>query len=236
MLNENTKEPKKFGCFELSHRFIKIRDDYLSKLSKYIYEVFGIQIPKTKNAMLKARLDSLLRKSNHQGYDNFMDDLFDNNIDAIRMLADKISTNHTFFFREIEHFNYFNESIKSREFLINKENNKLRIWSAGCSTGQEPYSIAMLIDDNKYSDFNQIDTKILATDISTSALKQALKAEYPENALEKVPEKFKQKYFINKGNGIYSVKNPLKENVLSGSKINCNWYFCAYHDFTIAFN
>lgn len=99
--------------------------------------------------------------------------LSDKSGEALNILINKITTNYTFFMREAEHFYFFRDKVLP--YLLSTVKDKdLRIWSAGCSTGQEPYTIAMIIDDYLKEDKKLWDTKILATDISSKVLNEAM--------------------------------------------------------------
>jgi chemotaxis protein methyltransferase CheR len=192
----------------------KLNDQDFNKITELIYENFGIHIPENKRAMLNARISSLIRKTGYPNSEMFIDDLFKSkNEEIILLLADSISTNHTFFFREKEHFKVLHESIMNRSFLKNKNDNKLRIWSAGCSSGQESYTISMIVDNLLYGHYDKIDTKILATDISITALSKAMKGIYNEKELDKVPRDYFDKYFKNIGANEYIIKDRLREYV-----------------------
>jgi chemotaxis protein methyltransferase CheR len=125
-------------------------------------------------------------------------------------MIDSLSTNLTYFFREMEHFN------KLREILPGMTSNKiripkLRIWSAGCSTGEEPYSIAMTLKE--IFNGNHPDAKIIASDISTRVLNTAVRGVYPNEKVKNVSPPLLKKYFqVGQGNwqGYYRVKKELQ--------------------------
>jgi chemotaxis protein methyltransferase CheR len=135
--------------------------------------------------------------------------------DELIAMIDSLSTNLTSFFREVEHFRKFHEIIPE---IIGASHNghipKLRIWSAGCSTGEEPYSIAMTLRDIYGS--NEMAIKIVGTDISTRVLNTAINGIYPREKVGKVSSAFLKKYFqIGQGswNGYYRVKKELKDMI-----------------------
>jgi chemotaxis protein methyltransferase CheR len=115
--------------------------------------------------------------------------------------------------REPEHFYHFTE-----KFLPLAEKNihdkDLRIWSAGCSFGNEPYNLAMCIDDYFGFRQNEWNLKILATDISFNALRTAARGVFTEQALKNLPEGWKEKYFIRMNNGLYQVNDKIRSNVI----------------------
>ncbi len=104
-------------------------------------------------------------------------------------MIDALTTNKTSFFREIQHFIFLREQI-----LPKLPKKQLRIWSAACSSGEEPYSIAILLAES-LPNFKNWDTRILATDISTKVLAKAKEAVYETEILEPIPQDWRQKYF-----------------------------------------
>jgi len=109
--------------------------------------------------------------NNFSEYYNYL--ITDKTGNALVTLFDKITTNHTFFMREADHFYYFKNEVLP--YLKNTVRDRdLRIWSAGCSSGEEPYTLAMIIDEFFGDEKKKWDRKILATDISTRALKKAV--------------------------------------------------------------
>ena len=131
-------------------------------------------------------------------------------------MIDSISTNLTSFFREESHFRKLREVVP---VMLSTSNGgspvpKLKVWSAGCSTGEEPYSLAMTL--REITDGRQIDLKILATDISTRVLKAAADGIYPKERVKKIPPLLLKKYFQigqNKWSGYYRVKQELRNTV-----------------------
>ena len=114
--------------------------------------------------------------------------------EAVITLVDKITTNHTFFMREADHFYYFRDKVLP--FLSGTVNNKdLRIWCAACSTGEEAYTLAMIIDEFFGKSKLWWDTKVLATDISEQVLEIAKKGVYSNERLAPLPMTWKTNYF-----------------------------------------
>lgn len=144
----------------------------------------------------------------------------DSKKDEFRVLLNRLTIQHTYFFRNESHFRTLKEKIipeliKSKEALPT-QNRSIQIWSAGCSTGQEPYSIAMIISD-LFQDKNDFDVQIYATDISTDALKIAQEGIYNEKDMKLVNDNHKQNYFTRfsdeEGKVKYKIKDSIKKNV-----------------------
>lgn len=181
-----------------------------------IYEKSGINLGDNKEALLKARLTKRLRTHNLSNFEDYYKIVKkDNSGNEINWMLNAISTNVTSFFREPKHF----EFIRS-EFLpgfIKKtghpDNNCLKIWSAGCSTGEEPYSIAICLDEYKNSKGrNLFSYRILATDLSTNVLEKARSGIYSHNSIKNIPANHKQKYF-QKGLGSKSGQIKIKMEI-----------------------
>lgn len=127
---------------------IKITDKEFYQLSSYIKSNYGINLREEKRTLVMGRLQNILVSHKFNNFSDYYSYVInDKTGNAVSALADRMTTNHTFFMREVEHFNFFkNEVLPS---LINNLKYKdLRIWSAGCSTGEEPVTLAMIIDEH----------------------------------------------------------------------------------------
>lgn len=197
---------------------VELLDNEFTAISELVLEKAGINLHTGKKELVRARLGNIIRNGNFGTFSNFFEHTIqDQSGNELVRLLDAISTNLTYFFRESMHFNFMAEAflpeiISSR---ANSRPNRLRIWSAGCSTGEEPYSIAMTLLDHLPS-INSMDVKILATDLSTRVLKVASKGVYNDEKVSGVPFKTIKKYF-KKGHGSaagsYLVKNSVKRLV-----------------------
>lgn len=173
-----------------------ITDKEFTRLSKFIKSNYGINLSEKKKALVVGRLQNLLFEKNFGSFSQYIDYVMEDETgEAIRTLINRITTNHTYFMREAEHFKYFKANVLPywREQL--KSQRDLRIWSAGCSSGEEPYTLAMTIADYFGSEKVLWDTKILATDISLKVLEQAKRGVYSNESLQSLPEKWLKKYF-----------------------------------------
>ena len=154
-----------------------IDDSTFKKIQNYVYNEVGINLSNDKKALVSARLRRRMRELDIGNYSDYFYKLENNpNQDEIKIFINSISTNVTHFFREMEHF-YKLEQILQRFKRSNK--NRLRIWSAACSSGEEPYSIAMTVKNILKNDIENV--KILATDISTKVLNHSSMANIHKN-------------------------------------------------------
>jgi len=167
-----------------------------NRLSSFIYTHYGIKLPITKKTMLEGRLHKRLSALNLPGFKAYCDYLFSTEgkrLEVIQMV-DLVTTNKTDFFREAIHFDYLTRSILP--LLLREEQGKqLKVWSAGCSTGEEPYTLAITL-----SEFAELSPgfsfSIFATDISTRVLESAAKAVYSEEKVLPIPLGLKRKYLL----------------------------------------
>jgi chemotaxis protein methyltransferase CheR len=185
------------------------------RVSRYIYQYCGIRMPASKVGMLEGRLRRRLRATGHRKLNEYCDYLFDQNGIAIESvhLIDAVTTNKTDFFRESKHFDYL-EQVALPE-LEKSGVRKLRAWSAACSTGAEPYSMAMVMEDFVQKQ-RAMDYEIIATDISTNVLAVGIKGVYPEDQVEPVPERARKQYVMRSkspGAGVVRIHPRLRSKV-----------------------
>ncbi len=177
-----------------------------------IYRQTGIQMSEKKRNLIVARLSKRLRALNLSNFSEYYEYLntSSNASDELNNLINRITTNKTDFFREKHHFDFLvNEIFPS--FLDTARINgmrRLRIWSAGCSSGEEPYSIAMTVADF-FKDERGWDLKILATDLDTDILMKASKGVYSSQQITPVPINYLSKYFVRTSQG-YEVSPQIK--------------------------
>ena len=168
--------------------------DY-ARLCKLIYAEAGIRLGSEKKIMLEVRIKRRLRALDLGSYSEYCDYLFGHHglKKEIVPLIDVVTTNKTDFFREPQHFDFL--AGKALPELAARSGNQLLIWSAGCSTGEEPYTLAMVLSE--YAETHPgFRFRILATDISTAVLAKAEKGVYTEEVISPVPAALKRKYFM----------------------------------------
>ncbi len=176
---------------------IHMDDELFARYSELIQGHCGIKMPEIKRTMLESRLRKRLR---HLGIDSFGEyweylNSPDGMKNEIVPMIDVVTTNKTDFFREPAHFDYLVE--KSLPDLSTKygagKSRPLNIWSAGCSTGKEPYTLAMILSEIE-RDRAGFEFNILGTDLSVTALQKAVRGVYNEEKIAPVPEKLKKRY------------------------------------------
>ncbi|MDF0698426.1 chemotaxis protein CheR [Rhizobium sp. MC63] len=165
------------------------------KLARFIYDYSGIKMPPTKLTMLEGRLRRRLRATNHSTFDDYCDFLFNNDglAQETVYLIDVVTTNKTDFFREAKHFDYL-QSVALPE-IVNCGVRTIRAWSSACSTGAEPYTMAMVLAEFTEGR-NDVSYSVLATDLSTDVLQTARRGIYPEDLIAPVPRDLQRKYVL----------------------------------------
>jgi chemotaxis protein methyltransferase CheR len=171
-------------------------DDF-NKLSSFIYRESGIKMPLVKRVMLQSRLQKRLKELKMTSFREYCNYVFSQdglNNEIIHML-DVVSTNKTDFFREPVHFDYLASNILPEFIKSSRLNKNLKVWSAGCSSGEEPYTIAIVLFEFMERNPN-FDFSIYSTDISTKILQVAIDGIYKDDRVIGIPLELKRKYFL----------------------------------------
>ena len=198
----------------------RIPDKIFKELVDIVYKESGIVLS-DKRELMEARLAGLSHRKGYRGPEEIITRLkADTTGEALVELIDQISTNLTYFFREQAHFDFL-ARVLMPELLARKEaerEKRIRFWSAACASGEEPYSLAMVIHDYLGGD-DSWDIKIMATDISTRALQKAYEGRYSRQEVLKAPESIVRRYFDSKGDRydpVYEVIGEIKRTVAFG--------------------
>ncbi|MBM7045974.1 MULTISPECIES: CheR family methyltransferase [Rhizobium] len=165
------------------------------QLARYIYDYSGIKMPPAKRTMLEGRLRRRLRATGIIDLDDYCDYLFKRggiDREAIHLI-DAVTTNKTDFFREPKHFEHLENSALPE--LLAAGHSRLRVWSAACSVGAEPYTIAMVLEDYREA-HGAPNYSILATDLSTDVLKAARRGVYPIGMVDPVDPQRRDRYVM----------------------------------------
>jgi len=190
----------------------KFNSQIFSKYQYYLYTKFGIKISYRKREVLRSKVDKLKLFYKIADYEVFLDTLKKNEGTAFwHDFVHEITTHKTDFFREINHFNFLKENMGKTIINIPSISlrNEIRIWSAGCSTGEEPYTIAMLMNEIK----PELYVRILATDISKETLQTAMKGTYSPSIKKNISPYYLSKYFLRDGIN-FSIKDEIKNKVV----------------------
>jgi chemotaxis protein methyltransferase CheR len=185
-------------------------------ISRFVKQRCGINLHKGKKQLVEARLSKRMRELGLADFDQYLELIRGNSNGAeIGAMIDALSTNVTHFFREQQHFEFLRSHVLP--WILSRDHNtrRIRIWSAGCSSGEEPYSIAMCLR-NELHNFNEWDLRVLATDLSRRVLGRARKGVYELQQMRHVPPNLFQQYFVHCRTGIdehYRITKPLRRIV-----------------------
>ena len=195
---------------------MEISDNEFLLLRNLIYKSFGINLTEAKRSLLVRRLQSWLKQQGFSSFKSYYDHLTTHpNDESFSELANRITTNYTFFNREPEHFEHFQRvalSEISGEHQ-NKNHYDLRIWCAAASSGEEPYMLAMLMMEYFGARYSMWDAGVLATDISHKALNMARAGIYNEEQIKTLPALYKNKYFKQMNAGSWVAQDRLKREI-----------------------
>lgn len=182
------------------------------KFSRFIYNEYGIFLSEIKKEMVHTKIDKLMSRYNINSYDEYYN-ILASGMDRqfLTDFANEITINKTDFFREINHFDFIQNNIG---FIIGKNerilrNNEIRVWSSACSTGQEPYTLAMVLKECLPEGMG---IKILGTDVNSKVLADAKRGLYPMSIKNEVRQYYLQKYFKNTGRE-FMIEEDLKKIV-----------------------
>ena len=192
---------------------MKIDDKDFMKLRDYVKSHFGVNLER-KKALVEGRLSNFITQG---GFDNFHDYLEDTYRDSsgakINMLMTRLTTNYTYFMREEAHYKFM-EKVALPYWASAIKNRDMRIWSAGCASGEEAYTTAMVLNEWFGPKKKEWDTTVLATDISMRVLEIAKRGVYPKEHFEQLPKTWTTKYFTKIGNEEYKVTDALAKEVM----------------------
>lgn len=191
---------------------IELKPDEFALFRRYVYEKVGIALSEQKTTLIKGRLNKRLNQLRLSTFRDYYDYLIaDTTGEELSFFVSAISTNVTSFFRESAQWQWLEGYLPTLRAL--KSNKRVRIWSAGCSSGEEPYTILMFLQQHLH-DFEQWDIKVLATDISTKVLTHAIRGVYEPKQLESLSKEIRLRSFESDAQGGFRVREALRERVL----------------------
>jgi chemotaxis protein methyltransferase CheR len=211
------------GDGSIGVKYQQLTDAQFQKFSSLVYDKTGIYLKPEKKELLNARLGKRLRATGINSFKEYYELVTtDKSGDELIHLIDSVSTNFTSFFRENSHFEMLTSQVLSGFLKEGRGRGKdIVLWSSACSSGEEPYTMAMVMDD--YASRNHgLRYQILATDISTRVLDHAQRGVYTDDRIAKVPTLFLKKYFqkgVGKSAGYVKIKKELR-SVIQFSRFN----------------
>ncbi len=191
-------------------------DNDFQQIRKLVLEHTGICLSEIKHDMIYSRLARRLRQLNLSSFKEYLDLLQQSDSDEIGNFINSVTTNLTSFFREQHHFDYLKKTLLPQIMRLNADTRKIRIWSAGCSTGEEPYSLAITVKETIPDNLGW-DVKILATDLDTNVITTGSEGVYSQDRVNGLSSSILKRWFY-KGNGSRSgfvrASSELKDMIL----------------------
>lgn len=185
-----------------------MKDETFKKIRDFIYQKCGIYIPDTKKYLIENRLLRRVQDNGLKSFEDYFNFVTNSGYEyELPRLFDAVTTNETFFFREPQQFDALCNEIVKKVTEKNSIKN-IKIWSAACSTGEEPYTIAMIFKE-KFSDMR---FEIIASDISNNVLESAKRGIYTSYSIRNVPQNYLFKYFSKSGEN-YILSSEIKKDV-----------------------
>ena len=191
-----------------------ITDNEFHHIVTYVKKNYGIDLSQ-KRVLVGGRLDNYLVRNGYANCEEYLSKVEKNpkGVEATDLI-NVLTTNHTYFMRESEHFDYMTRVALPWAKAKAARDRDLRIWSAASSTGEEPYGLAMVVLDFFGLEHKSWDTRILATDVSTRVLEHASRGIYLKEDVEPIPQKWKQHYFKQISPEEFQVKEELKKELI----------------------
>jgi len=193
-----------------------IGDREFQTIRKLVYDNFGINLTEQKRSLVVGRLQKVLRSRGFASYREYLTWLEEDRTgEGLEELANRISTNHTFFYRENAHFQYFQQTVlPGVQRRHARDGGQPRFWCAGCSSGEEPYTLVMLMREFWGQDYDRVRPLMLATDISAHALRAAMAGIYGQDRVAQLPETLRRKYLERIDDGRFRVVDAVRREVI----------------------
>ena len=197
-------------------REFSFSDQHFKRLRRFITAHTGIVLSDAKKDLVYGRLSKRVRNQFAGSFDAFCDAIDNGDNEEREFLINAITTNLTAFFRENHHFEFLKQQLIPELLRQNVSQRRIRIWSAGCSTGEEPYSIAMALRE-AVPDINRWDIKILATDLDANVIAHGREGIYSAARISELDKERSKKWFqrgTGANNGLVRIKQPLRDMVV----------------------
>lgn len=191
-----------------------ITEQEFHRIVVYVKQKYGIDL-NGKQILVNGRMENYLLRNGYSGYDEYMTKVEKNpKGEEARNLINVLTTNHAYFMREFEHMDFMRKVVLPQIKAKEAGKRDVRIWSAASSTGEEPYTIAMVLKDFFGLDHKMWDTRVLATDLSTKVLEQAQRGKYLKEQIDPLPEGWKRRFFKRVNELEYQVTPELKQELI----------------------
>lgn len=193
----------------------KMTDEEYLRIARFLKGRYGIDMSRKKE-IISGRLENYIRANGWNTYTEYMNAVEKDVTGSLeKKLVNLLSTNHTYFMREPEHFTYLRQVVLPWIRQKEERTRDVRIWCGASSTGEEPYTIAMVIADYFGLEHGAWDTQVLATDVSTDVLRRAMEGIYSAEQVEVLPDNWKRRFFRKIiSEDAYRVTDELKNEVM----------------------
>ncbi len=193
---------------------LEITEAEFQRLVKFMYDNFGINL-NNKKVLIQGRLRNMLIDRGFKSYNDYIDSVLADTTGAeVNTILNKLTTNHTFFMREPEHYTFMNDVVLPYMEKTCASTHTIRMWSAACSSGEEVYTMAMLVDQYFKGEKGKWDTRILASDISQNVIGKAKAGIYTEDGMKGLSNEWKSRYFNKLSDGTYEICRSIKDEVI----------------------
>lgn len=193
----------------------KMTDEEYLRIARFLKSRYGIDMSRKKE-IISGRLENYIRANGWNTYTEYMNAVEKDVTGGLeKKLVNLLSTNHTYFMREPEHFTYLRQVVLPWIRQKEEKTRDIRVWCGASSTGEEPYTIAMVMADYFGLEHGAWDTQVLATDISTDVLRRAMDGIYTAEQVEVLPDNWKRRFFRKIiSEDAYRVTDELKNEVI----------------------
>lgn len=195
-----------------------LNEKQFKHIASYIESTVGIKMPIEKKLMMQSRLNSRLKSLNFPNFEEYINFIFSKTPEAeveLVKLVDAMTTNLTEFFREPAHFDYLTDIVLPK--YAKEDRTNIKLWSVGCSSGQEPYTLSIVMSEYLRKNQTSIrDFSVLASDVSTRVLKKGINAVYEIDTITNLPLDLKKRYFLKGKNQFHNevrIKPELRKHV-----------------------
>jgi chemotaxis protein methyltransferase CheR len=193
-----------------------ITDDEFKAVQQLVYRRLGINLGPEKRSLVAGRLQSVVRLRRVKSIKDYLALVeSDKTGQVLSELTNQITTNHTFFFREADHFEYFSKTVLPHfvEKVQRDKSMDLRFWCAASSSGEEPYTLQMLVMEHLKAEYPKFAAGWLATDVSAKALEAARAGLFADERMADLPEQFKKQWFRKLPTGMWAISDTIKKEV-----------------------
>ena len=202
--------------FTTNNKKIELSLDEFKKLRDFIYEKSGMYFSDSKKYLVDDRINRRMKELSLDKVESYLHFLkYDINKDKeLTKLFDEVTTNETYFYRNIPQIDSYREHILPELIKSKKEQGRkeLKIWSSACSSGEEPYTLSVVLHELLGADFRNWKIQIIGTDISNSIIEKAKIGKYTKNSLRNFPPTLVRKYF-NEKDGFYYISDLIKKSI-----------------------